>query len=120
MSEKKLTPRVSDVTVLMGLLEDGELSRDLASEIKTTIQKTRIAVGERQSGVCSVTLKLSFNVDGDSVEIKSEISSTAPKARRSKSVMFLTKDGDLSTENSKQYRMEFEEDTEGRIHRLGA
>ena len=116
MSEPK-GPRVNDAPVLLGLLEDGDLARDLSAEIKSAIQKTREAVGHKQSGSCSVTLKLSFKIDGDSVDIKTAIDSSVPKAPRGNSVFFLTRDGDISTQHPKQMGLPLDEDDD-RVSRL--
>ena len=66
--------KVKDGTVLLGLLEDGQLAKDFQEEIKSAITRTREAVGSRDAGSCSVSLKLSLKIDGDGVEIASEIS----------------------------------------------
>ena len=116
MSEHK-GPRVNDAPVLLGLLEDGDLARDLSAQIKEAIQKTREAVGKRETGSCSVTLKLGFKIDGDSVDIRTEISANIPKAPRGNSVFFLTRDGDISTQHPKQMGLPLDEDDE-RVSRL--
>jgi hypothetical protein len=110
-------PKLNESTVLLGLLEDGDLSRDLSAQIIVAIQKTREAVGAKQTGACSVTLKLAFKVDGDSVEIATEISASIPKAPRGKTMFFLTREGDISTQHPKQYGMPFDDDDD-KIERL--
>lgn len=97
--------KVKSGTVLLGLLEDGQLAKDFQEEIQTAITKTRDAVGGRASGSCSITLKLSLKIDGDGVEIASEISSNVPKPRRERTFLFVDKDGAVQTEHPRQINM---------------
>lgn len=98
------------------MLEDGELSRDLSAAIKEAIVKTREAVGRKESGSCSVTLVIGLKLDGDSVEISTDIASKIPKAPRGKTVFFLDREGAITTQHPRQTDM-FLEEVDGRSKR---
>lgn len=100
--------KVQDGGTLFGLLEDGQLSRDFVTEIQEAIVKTREAVGSRETGKCTVSMKLSMNVEGDGVTFTAEFSSSVPKAPREKTFLFVDKKGVVSTESLRQTSM-FEE-----------
>ena len=112
MSEPR-PPRINDSTVLIGMLEDGELSRDLSKAIKEAIAKTREAAGARSSGSCSVTLTIGMKVDGGIVEFTTDIASKTPKASRGKTFFFLNGEGEITTENPQRPSM-FPEDAASR------
>jgi hypothetical protein len=96
---------IRDAGVILGLLEDGDLIADLTKEIEEGKRKTREIAGGKGSGRFSVTLKLNFDMEGSSCEIKAEVSSVVPKAQRGKSFLFVTEDG-FSTDHPRQMSIE--------------
>jgi hypothetical protein len=100
--------RIRDATQIIGMLENGDLANDLSNEISHVLEKLRDAAGPKGKAKGSVSLKLTFAVEGVSTEIDADIASKVPKLTRARSFFFVTDDG-LSTEHPKQMQM-FPED----------
>lgn len=99
---------IKDATTILGLLEDGDLNADFSAEITKVLEVLRDRAGPKQSAKGSVTLTLTFEVEGVQTEIDAKITSKTPDAPRGKSFFFIT-DAGLSTEHPRQINM-FPED----------
>lgn len=109
-------PKIKDATVLLAMLEDGELSRDLSAVIAESIAKTREAMGRKESGSCTVTLTIGMKIESDSVEISTDITNKVPKAPRGKTFFFLDQEDNITTEHPRQASM-FPQDADERFSR---
>ena len=90
---------------IIGKIERGDLNADLTAEIKAVLTRLQDLAPPKGKVKGRVSLTLNFTVEGKSVEIDSAIDSKTPKAQRSRSLFFLTPDGDLSTEHPQQTDM---------------
>lgn len=103
---------IRDANTIIGLLEDGDLVADYSKEIAAVLAKLRELGSPKKAVKGSVTLTLSFVVEGVSTEIDAKITSKTPEPERSRSFFFVTDDG-LSTEHPRQIQM-FPEDADKR------
>lgn len=87
--------------VLLGTLEQGELVKDLQAEI-SKVMVALADLGEHGAAKGSITLKIDFAVENSLTEINTELTSKLPKPRRRKTMLFVTPEGELSTEHPKQ------------------
>ena len=92
---------IRDAVTMLGMLEDGSLSRDLSGEINQVLAKLRDLAGNKGKAKGRVTLSLDFEVEGSSTVINAAIASKTPATKRSSSFFFVTEDG-LSTEHPRQ------------------
>lgn len=93
--------KIKDATVMLGMLEDGQLMRDFSASISDTLRTLREQAGARDSLKGSVTLVINLSVQGDTVEIEPTLSAKTPPPKRGKS-FFWTIGDDLSTEHPRQ------------------
>lgn len=100
--------RITQASDIVALVERGDLNHDLSNEISKTLTELRDQAPPKGKVKGSVTLKLNFSVDGNSVEIEAAIDSKVPKRPRGNSVYFLTQDGALSTEHPQQDNFNFD------------
>jgi hypothetical protein len=98
---------IRDSVQIIGMLERGETAQALTEEIEHALKDLADLAGPKTKAKGSVTLKLSFCVEGTSVEIEPEIITKLPKSKRSRTLYFLTPDGELSTEHPQQTQMQF-------------
>lgn len=94
---------IRQFTELVGIVERGDAAQDMTIEIEKVIQGCRDAADSPKAKVKGeVTLKLSFVVEGQYLEIKADISSKIPKIKRGSTTLFLSKDGAITTEHPSQ------------------
>lgn len=98
--------KIRDATIVLGLLEDGDLASDFSTELNGLMQKLRELSGPKTAVKGSITLKLDVSVEGLSAEIKAHIDVKTPAAKRGTTFFYTTDDG-LSTEHPRQTSMEF-------------
>lgn len=94
--------KIREFTQIIGVIERGDAADDLTKEVNKVLEALRDAAGPKSTAKGSVTLKLNFAVQGQTIEIDAEIGSSIPKAKRARSLYFLTKDGEISTEHPNQ------------------
>jgi len=92
---------IRDATTMIGMLEDGQLSRDMSVEVNQVIGKLRDLAGNKGKAKGRVTLTLDFEVEGSSTVINAAIASKTPASKRSSSFFFVNDEG-LSTEHPRQ------------------
>lgn len=97
-------PLIRSPDVLLGTLERGQLVQDFQTAINEVMTKLAV-LGERGKAKGSVTLKLDFTVEDSITEIKAKIDKKTPEGDRAKTVLFVTPDGQLSTDHPKQIDM---------------
>lgn len=99
--------RIRDAQTIIGMLEGGEVSAALGSEITETLAKLKELSGDRPKGKIkgSVNLKLNLEVENGAVTITCDIDSKRPKPVRGSSFYWLMDDGSLSTEHPQQTDM---------------
>lgn len=97
--------KIRDATQIIGMLERGDTAAALTDEITHALTALQDQAGQKAKVKGTVSLKLNFTVEGQSVEIEAEIASKLPKAKRGRSFYFLTQDGQLSTEHPQQADM---------------
>ncbi|MBB4952735.1 hypothetical protein H4S14_000777 [Agrobacterium vitis] len=98
---------IRDPGTLIGSLEQGQLHKDFAENIKDTIVKLQDLIGDNPKAKAkgSVTLKLDFTVQDGRIEFDADISTKTPKQPRRSTVFFLTDDSEISTEHPRQRDM---------------
>lgn len=90
-------------STLIGALEDGALHKELTDGIRDLIgnlHNAKIDQGGKPKG--SVTLVLSFKLDGDVIECEAACAIKQPKRLRNKTVLYATEDNHLTIRNPKQ------------------
>lgn len=99
--------KIRDAQTIIGMLEGGEVAQALGTEIVETLAKLKELAGDRPKAKTkgSVTLKLDFEVEKNTVEISVDITSKRPKPVRGTSFYWLTDDGALTTEHPQQTDM---------------
>lgn len=113
MSEK---PK-SFAVVLAGL-EDGAFNDQLSREVQDLIadmQDHATAFGGTAKGKISISLDVTF--DKGVFEIAAEKKITAPKERKSKSILWADKDNNFTEENPRQRRFDFNGENVERLER---
>ena len=95
---------------LIQSLEDGQLVSDLGDQLQALNEKlARVAESTgKAKGELHLKLKLSADAGG-TVQLDAEIVCKEPKAGRARSVLWLTKDNNLSGENPKQTKLPLRE-----------
>jgi hypothetical protein len=98
---------IRDAQVLIGTLEQGELNRELSSELSKDLQFMAELSEENPKAALkgSLTLKLNIEIEAGEVHIRAEIDSKLPKRARRSSLFWVTPEGDLSTEHPRQHDM---------------
>lgn len=94
-------------STLVNSLEEGQLLSDLTGklhELNKKLSAHAVGVNGKAKGELVLKLKLCADEMG-TVEIDSEIELTEPKPRRSRSIMWLTKQGNLTQENPRQTKL---------------
>lgn len=96
---------IRDASMIIGLLENGELNPAFSSEISETMQKLSEMSEDAPSRTIkgSVSLKLDFEVKDGMVTINSKLESKTPKRPRKSSVFWVLDGGALSTEHPRQH-----------------
>lgn len=97
--------KIREATQIIGMLERGETAAALTDEIENALKSLQGLAGPKTKAKGTVTLKLSFAVEGQQVEVEADISSSLPKSKRGRSFYFLTQDAALSTEHPQQQDM---------------
>jgi hypothetical protein len=95
---------IKDAATLLGLLEDGELMSDLSAEIASTMETLRDRAGAKGSAKGSVTLKISFDLEGQSTTIEANLSNRVPPKPRASTFMWSTETG-FANEHPRQSNM---------------
>lgn len=93
---------IRQCTEIISVIERGDAAHDLTLEIEKVLKACQDAAGPKTKAKGEVTLKLSFEVEGQFVEIKADIGSKVPKIKRGSTAYFLTTDGQLTTEHPSQ------------------
>lgn len=99
---------IRDAQTLLGMLETGDLNRELTQKMTEVLEKLSELSNDRPNmtykGV--VALKLSFAVKNGMVEISADIPPPVmPKLPRKSSIYFAIEGGKLSTEHPQQHDM---------------
>lgn len=95
---------------LLQTLEDGQLMNDLGdklAELNGKLQRHAAAMGKAK-GELRLTLKMAADGQGI-VQIDGEIVTKEPKPARSRSVLWLSKEGNLTPENPRQTKLALRE-----------
>lgn len=91
-------------------LEDGQLVIDASEKLAELLVKLARQAEARGKAKGELHLKLKFSADeGGTVQIDGEIVCKEPKAARARSVLWLTKDNNLSGENPRQTKLALRE-----------
>jgi hypothetical protein len=97
--------RIRDAQTIIGMLEGGEVSADLSKEITETLAAMRERAGSKGKVSGSVSLKIKFDMEGNTTSISVDIESKRPKPQRGNSFYWVLDDGSLSTEHPQQMNM---------------
>ncbi|GAN49212.1 hypothetical protein ME121_3237 [Methylobacterium sp. ME121] len=92
---------LSTTDEILGALERGDLSKDLAQSIRNVLQ----ALVDADGGKGGVTLKLKITAKGEMVSFKADIVEQLPPKERRTSTFFVTGDGRLSLQHPDQVEM---------------
>lgn len=98
---------INESTVLLGVLEQGELNTDLSAKLKEVISNLYGLSSEspKTKFKGEVTLKMKFEIHNDMVSVTNEITTKTPKVPRRGDVFWATEEGALSTEHPSQRDM---------------
>lgn len=110
--------KIRDAGVLLGYLEDGEFLGDLNTSLQETIEALHERAGNKGKAKGSLTIKVDIEVANAMATIKSHFDAKTPKPERGSTVLFVTDDGELSTEHPRQHDM-FIRDADERRRRAG-
>lgn len=98
---------IRDAQVLLGMLEFGDLNKEVSAKLAETLQ-TLGDMSEENPKVTykgNLTLKLDLSVANGMVHINADIATKTPKRPRRSSLYWITEDGGLSTEHPQQHDM---------------
>lgn len=91
-------------------LEDGQLVDDLSIAIRDLNAKLQRQAEAQGKAKGELVLKIKLQADaGGTVQVDGEIVTKEPKPARARSVMWLTKDGNLSADNPRQTKLPLRE-----------
>ena len=95
--------------VLLHELGDGSLLALLSAELQDVVGKCQdFALDQGSPGLGEVTLKLSFKAERNGTcAVKSAVTSKAPRAKLPPQGLWISKGGNLLTENPRQAKLEF-------------
>lgn len=98
---------IRDAATIVGLLEDGQLAQDLSADIAKVLAELKAQANDRPKATItgSVSIKLTFEVQGPTLEITAAVDSKTPKPPRGRSIFWVTDDGAVSTEHPRQTDM---------------
>lgn len=99
--------RIRDATVMLGMLERGEVAGELNRVLMETLAALKGQSVERPKSKIkgNVALKLDLVVEGGAVSITADIAAKTPKPVRGSSFFWVTDDGELTTEHPQQQDM---------------
>lgn len=100
-----MAKKIKDGPTILGLLDRGELMAKFVNLNEETLRKLREQAGPKGKAKGSITLKLNMEVQGSSVQIESVLEAKTPKEKGSTTMMFVTDQGELSTEHPEQLGM---------------
>ncbi len=96
---------IREMPALIGWLEGGELAEKMRDELQAVVAALNEAAGPKGKAKGSLTLKLKLEVAMGRVEITGEIASNKPKEERGSTILWVTEEGQLSTEHPRQRDM---------------
>ncbi|MUZ53068.1 hypothetical protein GOZ97_07620 [Agrobacterium vitis] len=98
---------INEASVLLGILEHGELNQDLSAKLKEVVGFLRDLSMEspKTKFKGEVTLTMKFEMHNDMVTVNNEIKTKIPKVQRRGDVFWATDEGALSTEHPAQRDM---------------
>lgn len=99
--------KIRDATMIIGMLEGGEVAAALSAEITGTLAALKDLAGDRPKSKVKgkVTLTLDIEVEGATATLSAAIDSKRPKPVRGSSFYWVLDDGSLSTEHPQQTDM---------------
>jgi len=99
--------KIRDASMIIGMLENGQLNPAFSAEIGTTLEKLSAMSEDNPMATFkgAVTLKLGLSVKDGMVTISADMESKTPKLPRKNSVFWVVEDGALSTEHPRQHDM---------------
>jgi hypothetical protein len=89
---------LKDPNELLGSLERGHLVQDFARALRDAAAALR----DMDGGKAKVSLSIDLVVKAEMVEFRSVIDTKLPKQKRRSSILFVTDDGNLSTQHPDQ------------------
>lgn len=97
--------RISDMSQIVGLLENGEFNPALSDEVTGTLQKLADMANDSPGRTFkgTTTIKLSFEVKDGAVVIRTDFASKTPERPRKSSMFWVVEGGALSTEHPSQH-----------------
>ena len=101
---------IREGTQIVGLIDDGDLSREFTEEFQKVNAAVKEAAGPKGKAKGSITLKIEISAEGGIVVFAGEVVSKAPKKKRGSSMYWVLEDGTISTEHPQQMNM-FPRDT---------
>lgn len=96
---------IREPQALISLLENGEFADAYRRELTETIAALNETAGPRGKATGHVTLKLEIKVENGMAQITPALSSKRPKEGHGSSLLWITDDGELSTEHPRQHDM---------------
>ncbi|HAW46286.1 MAG TPA: hypothetical protein DCX34_03475 [Roseovarius sp.] len=96
---------IRDPQALIGLLENGEFADAYRRELTETIAALNETAGPRGKASGHVTLKLDIKLENGMAQITPSLTSKRPKEGHGASLLWVTEDGELSTEHPRQHDM---------------
>lgn len=112
MSSDPNSGEIKAFSNFIAMLNDGDLHHDLTSAIENVIAALNDA---RQNGTskpkASMTIKLAFCLDGQTVDVSGDFDVKTPKVKRERSVFWTTAANRLSRNNPQQQNLPFRDVT---------
>jgi hypothetical protein len=106
---------------LLAALEEGSLHEDASVQLRDLNAKLMLHAEHYGKGVGLITLKIKLTASrGGSVDIDGDVTTKAPKAVRSRSVMWFTKGGNLSAKNPRQQELPLRDVSAPKTAEVGA
>jgi hypothetical protein len=90
-------------TQFLGEIEDGHLQNELTQtlqEVVGDLHNAAVNTGGKSSG--TLTIKLSFKVDGGVIEVTPEVATKLPKVKRGRSIFWATPENNLTRRDPRQ------------------
>ncbi len=96
--------KIRDQSVIIGMLEGGELATDLSNALTDTVAKLKaMATVPKKTVKGKVLLAVAIEVEyGGLVSVTADLDTKVPKKARRSSVFWATDDGSLTTEHPQQ------------------
>lgn len=98
---------LNGTTVTLGVMEGGQFLSDIDEALAEVLRRTKLVAVQSKNGVSkgSLTITVGFAIDGETITLAGDIKPKIPSLPRRNTTLFVTDDGQLSTEHPRQSDM---------------